>query len=58
MQSNRQQGTEALTVSQNQQPKAAQVDRRKTALSPELREVLHMLKALEAELAERQLAAS
>lgn len=45
-------------MSQNQQPKAAQVDRRKTALSPELREVLHMLKALEAELAERQLAAS
>ncbi len=43
-----------MTVSQNQQSKAVQAERRKMALSPEVRELLHMLKSLEAELAERQ----
>ena len=43
-----------MTVPQDQQSKAAQATKRRAALSPELREVLHMLKSLEAELAERQ----
>jgi hypothetical protein len=45
------QNTGPVSVSQNQQPKAIQADVRKAALSPELREFMHMLKSLETELA-------
>ena len=40
---------EASPVSQTQKPEAPSHKRRKAALSPELREVLHMLKSLETE---------
>jgi hypothetical protein len=52
----KQEDTGPVTVAQTQEPKALQAERRKAALSPELREVLHMLKSLE-ELDERQPAA-
>ncbi len=42
-------------MTQAQDNKAKSVDRRK-ALSPELREVLHMLSSLEAELSAKQAA--
>jgi hypothetical protein len=38
-----------VTPSQTQKPEAPSQKRRKSALSPELREVLHMLKSLETE---------
>lgn len=38
-----------VTVSKTPQLKAGSAERRKTTLSPELREVLHMLKSLETE---------
>lgn len=46
--------TAPVTVSQTKESKVSSADRRKAALSPELREVLHMLKSLEVELAARQ----
>lgn len=47
------QDTDPVTTVQAQLPKS-EAARRKAALSPELREVLHMLKSLEAELETRQ----
>jgi hypothetical protein len=41
-------------VSQDKEQKATRAERRKAALSPDVSEVLHMLKSLEAELATRQ----
>jgi len=49
--------TAPVTPSQTKAPKEAPADRRKAVLSPELSEVLHMLKSLEAELATRQASA-
>ncbi len=43
-----------MTVPQTKEAKITSAERRKAALSPELREVLHMLKSLEAELDTRQ----
>lgn len=43
----------AGSVARPQEPKVKHTDQRKT-LSPELREVLNMLKSLEAELGSRQ----
>jgi hypothetical protein len=48
------QETISVTAAQTQDPIAVKAARRKAALSPELREVLHMLKSLEAELDARQ----
>jgi hypothetical protein len=48
------QGTELVTAAQTQDNIAVKAARRREALSPELREVLHMLKSLEAELDARQ----
>jgi hypothetical protein len=50
------QDTDPVTKVQAQAPKATAA-RHNAALSPELREVLHMLKSLEAELDSRQAAA-
>jgi hypothetical protein len=50
--------TVPVTRSQTKAPKLSPADKRKAALSPELREVLHMLKSLEAELATRQASSS
>ena len=44
-----------VTVSPTQKPEAPSMKRRKAALSPELREVLHMLKSLETEFDERRI---
>jgi hypothetical protein len=52
----RNQETPSVTVSQTKEPKVSAAERRKAALSPELREVLHMLKSLETELDARRLA--
>jgi hypothetical protein len=41
-------------VPQTKESKVTSAERRKAALSPELREVLHMLKSLETELDTRQ----
>lgn len=38
-----------MTVSKTPEAKTTSAERRKAALSPELREVLHMLKSLETE---------
>jgi hypothetical protein len=43
-----------VTASQTQKSEAHSLKRRKSALSPELREVLHMLKSLETEFDERR----
>ena len=43
-----------IAVSQTPDTKAMISERRKAALSPELRELMHMLTSLEKELAERQ----
>jgi hypothetical protein len=51
------QETELVTAAQTKDGIAVKAVRRKEALSPELREVLHMLKSLEAELDARQAAA-
>ena len=48
------QETIPVTAAQTPDPIAVKAARRKAALSPELREVLHMLKSLEAELDARQ----
>jgi hypothetical protein len=48
------QETGPVTVPQTKEAKTTSAERRKSALSPELREVLHMLKSLEAELDPRQ----
>jgi hypothetical protein len=48
------QETERVTAAQTQDDIAVKSVRRKKALSPELREVLHMLKSLEAELDARK----
>jgi hypothetical protein len=44
----------SVSVSQTPETKTAQANNRKTELSPELREFMHMLKSLETELAARQ----
>jgi hypothetical protein len=51
------QETISVTAAQTQDPIAVKAARRKVALSPELREVLHMLNSLEAELGARKPAA-
>lgn len=43
-----------LGMTQAQRPGKAEAPRRKLAISPELSEVLHMLKSLEAELAPKK----
>jgi hypothetical protein len=43
-----------VTVPQIKEAKMTSAERRKATLSPELREVLHMLKSLETELDSRQ----
>jgi len=48
------QDAEPVTAAQPQNAHAMKIASRKSALSPELREVLHMLKSLEAELEARQ----
>jgi hypothetical protein len=48
------QETGPVTVPPTKEAKLISAERRKAALSPELREVLHMLKSLEAELDTRQ----
>lgn len=51
---NTMQDTQPVTAAQPQNASALKIAARKSALSPELREVLHMLKSLEAELEARQ----
>ncbi len=51
---NNMQDTQPVTAAQPQNSRAMKAAQRRAALSPELREVLHMLKSLEAELDARQ----